>query len=79
MYNMEYCSYCRKVQREANKLGIELVVMDVFADRVARERLRVATGRTRVPVLGILDENGAEEFLPESDEIISYLRQHANP
>lgn len=77
LYNMEYCSYCRKVQRAANKLGIDLVVLDVFADRAARERLRSATGRTRVPVLGILDENGQEVFLPESDEIISYLEQLA--
>lgn len=77
LYDMEYCSYCRKVRHEAGKLGVELHVIDVFSDSVERDRLRAATGRTRVPVLGIVDKNGQETFLPESDDIIAYLRDHA--
>jgi glutathione S-transferase len=77
LYNLEYCSYCRKVAREANRLGLDVEVIDVFRNSVARERLRAGTGRTRVPVLGIIDEQGEETFLPESDNIIDYLRQRA--
>lgn len=77
LYNQDYCSYCRKVKHEANRLGIELGILDIYADGTARERLRAATGRTRVPVLGIVDENGEETFLPESDDIILYLRKRA--
>jgi len=74
LYSMEYCYYCRRVQREASRLGIKLTIVDVFADREGRERLRAATGRTRVPVLEIPTAEGGERYLPESDDIIFYLR-----
>lgn len=59
------------------KLGVKVDVIDVYADRAGRARLLSGTGRTRVPVLGITNESGQETFLPESDDIISYLRQYA--
>lgn len=75
LYNLEYCSYCRKVEREAQKLGIPLQLIDAHQEPAERARLLAGTGRTRVPVLGIIDENGREHFLPESDNIILYLRE----
>jgi glutaredoxin len=76
LYNLEYCSYCRKVEREAQKLGILLEMIDVYREPALRARLFTATGRTRVPVLGIIDENGQEHFLPESEHIIRFLHEH---
>ncbi len=77
LYSMEHCYYCRRVLREANRLGIKLPVVDVFSDPEGREYLRQKTGKTRVPVLAIIDENGTERFLPESEDIIRYLREIA--
>lgn len=76
LYNLEYCSYCRKVEREAKRLGIQLELIDVYRETAGRARLFAGTGRTRVPVLGIIDENGQEYFLPESESIIHFLREH---
>lgn len=77
LYQMEYCFYCRKVVREAKKLGVSIAIVDIFADRQAREHLQTHTGKTRVPVLGILGSDGVEKFLPESEDIIRYLREEA--
>jgi glutaredoxin 2 len=74
LYNLEYCYYCVLVRREANRLGLDLKLIDVHNDTGGRQRLREATGRTRVPVLGIHRDDGGEEFLPESQDIIRYLR-----
>jgi glutaredoxin len=78
LYHMEYCYYCVLVRRAADKLGIKLKLVDVLSDRSARQRLVEATGRSRVPVLGIRGANGDETFLPESEEIIAFLRRQSH-
>ena len=74
LYYMDYCSYCHRVTHAADKFGVKVQILNIYSDRAARERLQNATGRTRVPVLGILDEDGKESFMPESEDIIEYLR-----
>lgn len=76
LYNLRYCPYCIKVRRVAEQLGIPLTIVDVDRDPAARARLFRARGRGTVPVLGIPSPDG-EVLLPESDDIVDYLRSYA--
>ncbi|MEM7158677.1 MAG: glutathione S-transferase N-terminal domain-containing protein [Myxococcota bacterium] len=75
LYHLRTCPFCLKVRRAAAELGIELELIDIAADPAARRRLLDARGRTTVPVLSIPSEDG-ETLLPESDDIVAYLRRH---
>lgn len=78
LYHLPACPFCLKVRRAADTLGIELRLIDISRDRAAREHLRAARGRTTVPVLSIPTDDG-EQLLPESNDIVAYLRAHATP
>ena len=78
LYQSEYCYYCVIVRRAAQKLGVKLTVFELYTDSEARARLIAATGRTTVPVLGIMDDAGNERFLAESRDIIKFLEQYAS-
>ena len=76
LYHLPYCGYCRKVRRAADELGIPLQLIDIRSDRSARELLLMARGQTTVPVLRIPTADGFE-LLPESDDIVAFLRDRA--
>lgn len=77
LYHLRTCPFCLKVRRAAAELGIELELIDIAADPAARRRLLDARGRATVPVLSIPTEDGGEQLLPESNDIVAYLRRHA--
>lgn len=76
LYDRENCPYSQKVRSKLDELGLEYdetLVPDKHGERTEVEN---RTGQTGVPV--IFDENLDEEFLADSDEIVSYLdRQYA--
>ncbi len=74
LYHLEFCSYCTKVRRAAERLGIQLELVDVAKHKSARAYLREHLGRSTVPVLSI-DKNGDTELLPESEDIIRRLEK----
>jgi len=74
LYHLEFCSYCVKVRRAAERMGIPLQLVDVAKHKSARAFLREHLGRSTVPVLSI-DQNGETELLPESEDIIRRLEQ----
>lgn len=76
LYHLGYCPYCQKVRRAAAELGIDLALVDVDEEPAARQYLIDHLGRSTVPVLGIPTESG-EQLLPESDDIVVYLRANA--
>ena len=76
LYHLPLCPYCLKVRRAAARLGIDLRLVDVSEQPAARQRLLAARGRATVPVLAIATEAG-EDLLPESDDIVEYLRRQA--
>ena len=76
LYHLPTCSYCIKVRREADRLGIELDLIDISRDPAARQVLLDWRGRATVPVLSIPTDDGVE-LLPESDDIVAYLREVA--
>ena len=73
LYTSRTCGYCAQVDQAAHTLGIELEHRDV-SEEEHRRALVEATGRGTVPVLRI-EEEGQSRWLPQSLEIIRYLKQ----
>jgi glutathione S-transferase len=78
LYHRPSCSYCVQVRLAAERLGIALELRDIKAEPQWREELVAACGRASVPVLRIEDADGGTHWLPESLDIIRYLKKLAN-
>lgn len=75
LYHFPSCPYCRLVQRALDELGLEIEQRDIRAEPVHADELRQARGRTTVPVLRIIAEDGSERWMPESADIVRYLQE----
>ncbi|MFN7701630.1 MAG: glutaredoxin family protein [Deltaproteobacteria bacterium] len=73
LYHYEGCGYCGRVRRVLAELGVELELRDIEQDRQHLAALVDARGRRTVPVLRIRHPEG-DEWMPESADIIAYLR-----
>ncbi len=74
LYQFDACPFCARVRHAADALGIRLELRDTLADADHARAVVEATGRRTVPVLRIEGEGGAVEWLPESADIVRYLR-----
>lgn len=77
LYHRPSCSYCVQVRLAAERLGIALELRDIRQEPRWRDELLAARGRGTVPVLRIDDADGTR-WLPESLDIIRYLKELAN-
>ena len=76
LYEYASCPFCARVRRFLNDLGESVESRDVSTDRAHLEELVTSTGRQMVPCLRIENADGAVEWMPESADIIEYLRGH---
>ena len=67
LYSGEYCPYCRRVEKELNRLGLDYESVNADAD--GRAEVVRLSGRRTIPVLTIGDE-----VLVDSTYIIRELR-----
>ena len=74
LYHFESCPYCARVRRAIDELGVEVELRDIFENREFLDELREARGRRTVPVLRIIGSDGEERWMPESADIVRYLR-----
>jgi glutathione S-transferase len=74
LYTSGYCPYCWLVRRTLSELGVRIAERDIGTDSSHRNQLLAATGRMTVPVLRIKQADGADRWLPESRDIIRYLK-----
>ena len=72
LYETRTCPYCLRVRAALSSLGLEVPGRDVARDPAAREL--PARGARHRPRLRRLAADGTEEWLPESLDIIAYLR-----
>lgn len=68
LYSGDYCSFCRNVKRELDRLGLDYETLDADADNRA-EVIRLS-GQRAIPILTIGDE-----VLVDSNYIIRELRK----
>jgi len=74
LYYFKPCPYCFRVLRALKKLGVEFEKRDIHADPRYQADLIAARGRKTVPVLRINSSDGEERWLPESRDIVRYLK-----
>ncbi|KAL0209530.1 hypothetical protein RCL1_008368 [Eukaryota sp. TZLM3-RCL] len=74
LYQIDVCPYCQKVRRAADKLGIDIDVIDVPRDREAplRQEIKNKSGVPTVPVMQFGDR-----YIGESDAIVAELESMA--
>lgn len=76
LYATRWCPFCIRVFRVLDRLGLEVDVADPTRDSAARDALWQARGRGTVPVLRIERPDGEVEWMPESADIVAWLRAH---
>ena len=75
LYHYPSCPFCYRVSSVMRNLGIEAVSRDIHQDPTAHRELMTARGRSTVPVLKIVEQDGSTRWLPESADIINYLSE----
>lgn len=75
LYMKPGCFYCRRVLEALEALDLSIEERDISRIELFRDELREATGRTTVPMLKITDKQGQVSWMPESKDIIRYLRE----
>jgi glutaredoxin len=75
LYHLPGCGYCRRVERVLDELGLEIEHRNILDSSEHRDELRRARGRTTVPVLRIREPDGTETWMPESLDIVAFLRK----
>lgn len=75
LYQYATCPFCIKVKKEIHRLALPIAMANVLKDPQARAELEQKGGRVKVPCLKIVDADGAEQWMYESDDIKHYLQQ----
>ena len=78
LYHFASCSYCAMVRRTIEELGMSVELRDITQDPKWREELLAARGRGTVPVLRCESADGSVRWMPESRDIIKYLRKRSS-
>ncbi|MBN8615882.1 MAG: glutathione S-transferase N-terminal domain-containing protein [Deltaproteobacteria bacterium] len=74
LYHYDSCPYCLRVRRALSELDVEVELRNIHQDSAHMRALIEARGARTVPVLRIRHEDG-DEWLPESADIVAYLRK----
>ena len=74
LYHFPSCPFCARARSEIERLGVDVELRDIQEERKHRDDLAAARGRTTVPVLRITSPDGTERWMPESRDIIRWLR-----
>jgi len=75
LYQFRSCPFCVKVRLKLARLNLNIELRDAKNDQQHREDLNSQGGQIKVPCLRISDENGKDQWLYESDDIIRFLEQ----
>jgi glutaredoxin 2 len=75
LYQYAGCPFCLRVRMAIDELGVEIELRDTLVDPEHERSLVEATGRRTVPVLRIEEDDGQVRWMPESADIVAYLRE----
>ncbi|MDH5602047.1 MAG: glutathione S-transferase N-terminal domain-containing protein [Gammaproteobacteria bacterium] len=73
LYQFKTCPFCIKVKRNNKRLSLNIETRDAQHNPVHRDELLQGGGQVKVPCLRIIDNNGNDQWMYESDEIMKYL------
>ncbi len=74
LYRSRTCPYCTLVTSTIDELGLNVELREIFEEPRYRDELVEARGRATVPVLRIISPDGEERWMPESRDIVRYLK-----
>lgn len=77
LYVRDYCMYCSRVLRAADRLPLEIEVRNIWEHPAYERELVEATGKRVVPVLAIGEPEGDPTWIPESRDIIRFLQSES--
>jgi glutaredoxin-like protein len=73
MFGADWCSDCRRTQKQLDELGIEYDYIDLEAEPAAAAVAREISGRTNIPVVVYPDASHHVE--PSNADVESKLRE----
>ncbi len=74
LYQFNTCPFCIKVKRNNKRLSLKIETRDAQHNPTHREELLQGGGQIKVPCLKIIDENGKDSWIYESNDILQYLQ-----
>jgi glutaredoxin len=74
LYHYDGCPFCSFTRNAIDRLGIDVELRNIFEDSQHRDDLISARGRATVPVLRVSSPDGDDRWMPESRDIVSYLK-----
>ncbi len=75
LYHFDGCPFCRMVRRAIKELELDIELRDIHEQPRYRAELIAARGRSTVPVLQCTGADGTARWMPESRDIIEFLRE----
>lgn len=79
LYYSTYCAYCWRVTRVIEALDIDIELRNIWELDKHKMDLAEARGRLTVPILKIIQPSGEFEWMPESADIVRYLKKTFSP
>jgi len=73
LYYYDSCPYCRRVLQELAFSGVDFEKRNILQNDKHYRDLQEGGGDTMVPCL-LIEEDGQQEWMYESQDIIQYLR-----
>ena len=75
LYYYDSCPYCRIVLQELAFLSVPFEKRNILQNEQHYQDLQKGGGDSMVPCL-LIEEDGQQEWMYESRDIIQYLREH---
>ncbi|MEM6926303.1 MAG: glutathione S-transferase N-terminal domain-containing protein [Myxococcota bacterium] len=75
LYHFDGCPFCLMVRATIEELGIDVELRNIRTDPERLDELVAARGRATVPVLQCTSADGMVRWMPESRDIVRYLRE----
>ena len=73
LYQYNACPFCVKVRRSIKRLNLIIELRDAKRDGEYNDELLQGGGKTKVPCLRIEDNDGKQQWMYESSDIVDYL------
>lgn len=75
LYQYKACPFCVKVRRSMKRHSLPIETRDPKRSVTAKEELMAGGGILKVPCLKVVDAEGQESWMYESNTIIGYLEE----
>ena len=73
LYEYRACPFCMITRRALYRLSLRIELRDALNNKQYRQELLEQGGKNQVPCLRITNDNGADTWMYESADIISFL------